>query len=62
MKVEYELLNERQYLRDILDCLLSQTIVDLTLYRKVYARFYVCNRLLHYYRQTAKKQGKEILL
>ena len=55
VEVEYQLLNERQYLRDTLRYVLKQHVVNLNLYRRVYARFQVCDKMLNYYRINARK-------
>lgn len=53
--IEYELLSIRQNLRDSLRYILSQDVVNLNLYRKVYTRWYTCNKMLYHYKTTYKK-------
>lgn len=54
--IEYELLNIRQSLREAMNTMLDEDVVDISSYREIYVKWYTCNRMLRYYR-TARRRA-----
>jgi hypothetical protein len=52
--IEYTLLSIRQDLKDHLDYILSSDVIDLDLYRRAYAEFCLCNKMLYKCRLKSK--------